>query len=57
LNVAHLRNVFEDDGLVSEQGCGHAGKRGVFSAADANGAKERLTAADYEFVHGIKVSE
>ncbi len=38
-NVAHLRDVFEDDGLFGEQGCGHAGKGGVFCAADADRAE------------------
>ena len=51
LNVAHLRNVFEDDGLVGEQGGGHAGQRGILCAADVNGAEQRLSAADYELVH------
>jgi hypothetical protein len=50
-NVAYLRNVFEDDRFVGEQGSGHAGKRSVFSAADADGAEQRFTAADYEFIH------
>ena len=51
LNVAHLRNVFEDDRFVGEQRGGHAGKRGIFRAADAHGSKQRLAAADYKFVH------
>ena len=51
LNVAHLRNIFEDDRLVGEQGGGHAGKRGIFCAADADGAEQRLSAADDELVH------
>src|SRR5579864_9450094 len=51
LNVANLRDVFEDDRLVSEQGSGHAGKGGIFCAADADRAEQRLTAANYEFVH------
>ncbi len=51
LNVADLRNIFEDDGLIGEQGGGHAGKRGIFCAADAHRAEQRLSAADYEFVH------
>src|ERR1700726_2683522 len=51
LNVAHLRNVFEDDRFVGEQGSGHAGKRSVFCAADADGAEQRFAAADYELIH------
>jgi hypothetical protein len=37
--------------LISEQGCGHAGQRGILGAADANGAEERFAATDYEFIH------
>ena len=51
LDVAHLRDVFEDDRFVGEEGGGHAGKRGVFRAADADGAEQRIAAADYKFVH------
>src|SRR5215470_10576128 len=51
LDVADLRNVFEDDGLIGEQGGGHAGKCGVLCAADVDGAEERLSAADDEFIH------
>src|SRR6266478_5356250 len=51
LNVAYLRNVFENDRFVGEQGSGHAGKRSVFSAADADGAEQRFAAADDEFIH------
>ncbi len=51
LDVADLGNIFEDDGLVGEQGGGHAGQRGIFRAADADGAQQRLSAADDELVH------
>ena len=27
LNIAHLRNVFEDDFVFCQDGCGHAGQR------------------------------
>ena len=39
LNVSHLRNVFEHDRLVGEKSGGHAGERGIFCAADADGAE------------------
>ena len=55
LNVADLGNVFEDDGLIGEQGGGHAGQRGIFGSADADGAEQRLSAADYELVHGVSL--
>ena len=51
LDVADLGNIFEDDRFVGEQGGGHAGECGVFCAADADGAEQRLAAADDEFVH------
>ena len=51
LDVADLGNVFQDDGLFGEQGGGHGGQRGVFCAADANRAEQRIAAANYELVH------
>ena len=51
LNVADLRNVFENDRLIGEQGSGHAGKSGIFRAADADGAEQRLSAANDELIH------
>ena len=53
LDVANLRNVFQDDRFVGEQGGGHAGKRGVLGAADANCAQQRLSAANYELIHEL----
>src|SRR5579872_2105812 len=51
LNVADLRNVFENDRLIGEQGGGHAGKGGIFGAAHADSAEQRLSAADDELIH------
>jgi len=51
LDVAHLRNVFEDDRFVREQSGGHRRKGGVFGAADPNCPKQRIPAANYEFIH------
>ena len=51
LDVANLGNVFENDGLIGEQGCGHAGKGGIFCAADVDGAEQGLSAAKDELVH------
>ena len=53
LDVAHLRNVFENDRLVGEQGGGHAGEGGVFRSADADGAEQGRATADYEFIHCV----
>ena len=50
-DVADLGNVFERDVVLSENGGGHAGERGVFGAGDADGADERIAATNYEFVH------
>jgi hypothetical protein len=51
LDVAHLGNVFEDDRLIGEQSGGHAGERGILSAADADRAQQGLSAAKNKFVH------
>jgi hypothetical protein len=53
LNVADLGNVFEDDWLVGEKSGGHARQSGVLGSADADGAKQRGAAADYEFIHFV----
>ncbi len=51
LDVADLRDVFEDDLVFGEDGGGHAGEGGVFGAADTNGAEERIATANDEFIH------
>ena len=51
LDVLDLGNVFEDDLVFGEDGGGHAGQGRVFCAADADGAKQRIAAANYEFIH------
>ncbi len=50
-NVAHLGNIFEGDFILGEDGRGHAGQRGVLRAGDANGANQRIAAANYELIH------
>ena len=35
-------NIFQDDRFVGEQGSGHGGKGGIFGAADANRAQQRI---------------
>ena len=51
LDVADLRDVFEDDFAFGEDGGGHAGERGVFCSGDFDGAEKRVAAAYYELVH------
>ncbi len=51
LDVADLGDIFEDDFVFGEDGGGHAGQGRVFCAADADGAEQRIAAADYEFIH------
>ena len=51
LDVAHLGNVFEGDFILSENGRGHAGQRRVLRARDANGADQRIAAANDELIH------
>ena len=52
-DVAHLGNVFEDDGFGGEQSGSHGRQRGVFSAADADGAEQRIASANDKLVHEI----
>ena len=51
LDVADLRDVFEDDFVFGEDGGGHAGERGVLCAGDFDGAEKRVAAAYYKLVH------
>ena len=51
LNVAHLRNIFENDGFFSQQSRGHARQCRILSPADANRAQKRRSAADDKFIH------
>ena len=51
LDVAHLRNVFQNDRLVGEQSRGHRRQRGIFRAADAHRPQQRIAAANYKLVH------
>ena len=51
LDVAHLRNVFENHRLVGEQGRRHGGQCGVLRAADADRSEQRVAAANHQFVH------
>ncbi len=53
-DVAHLRDVFEDDRLVGEERGGHARQGGVLGAADLNCSEQWIAAANYEFVHGMR---
>ena len=53
LNVAHLRNVFQNHRLIGKQRGRHAGKRGILRAADAYRPQQRLSAAYDQFVHII----
>ena len=50
-DVAHLRNIFQDDWLVGEQGSGHGRQSGILGAADANRAQQRIAAANDKFIH------
>ena len=50
-DVAHLRNIFQNDRLFGEQGGGHGGQGGVLGAADANCPQQRIAAANHKFVH------
>ena len=51
LDIAHLRNIFENYRFISEQSCRHARQRRVLSATDSHRAKQRIAAADYQLIH------
>ena len=51
LDVPHLRNIFQNDGLIGEQGSGHRRQRSILGSANTNCSQQRIAAADYEFVH------
>ncbi len=53
LDVADLRDVFEDDLFLREDGGGHAGERGVLGAGDFDGSEEGVAAAYNELVHDV----
>jgi hypothetical protein len=50
-DVLHLRDVFKDDFVLGENGCGHAGERGVLRAGDLYRAEQGIAPAYYELVH------
>ena len=51
LDVADLRDVFEDDLVFGEDGGGHAGKGGVLGSGDFDGAEKGVTAAYNKLIH------
>ena len=51
LDIAHLRNVFQDDRLVRQNGGSHGRQSGILGPADANCPQQRIAAADHEFIH------
>ena len=54
-DITHLRNVFQNHRLFSEQSRGHSRQRGVLGSADANCPQQRVAAANYEFIHMQKI--
>ena len=54
LDVANLRNVFQDDGLVGKQSRRHCGQGGILGTTDADGPQERVAAANDKLVHKRK---
>jgi hypothetical protein len=50
-DVAHLRDVFENYGLIREKGGSHGRQSCVLGAADTNGSQQRITATYYKLIH------
>src|SRR5581483_9840458 len=53
LNVTDVRNVFEDYRLFRQDGSRHRRKRSILGPTYAYCPNQRVTAANYEFVHEI----
>src|SRR5579885_1935294 len=53
LDIANVGDVLEDDFLLGQNRRGHAGESRVLGAGGANGADERIAAANYEFIHDL----
>ena len=51
LDVADLRDVFEDDLVFGEDGGSHAGEGGVLGSGDFDGAEKGIAATYYKLVH------
>jgi hypothetical protein len=51
LNIADLRDVFEDNLVFGEDGGGHAGKGGVLGPGNFDGPKKGVSAAYNKLVH------
>lgn len=56
LDIPYLGHVLENDFVFGKDGCSHAGKRGVFCAADANRSQQWLSSSNDKLVHAGKHS-
>src|SRR6478609_11006588 len=51
MNVAHVRNILQNHGLVCEESGGHRGQSGIFGATNADASHEGIATTNYEFIH------
>src|SRR6266700_6799579 len=51
LYVANVRNIFQDDWFIRQDGGGHGRQSSVLGSADANAADQRIASANYKFIH------
>src|SRR5690242_10072261 len=51
LNVANVRDIFQNDGLIGEDGGSHGREGGILCAADADAAQQGIAATYYKLVH------
>src|SRR5690348_13938804 len=51
MNVAHVRNIFQNHGLVCEESGGHRGQCGILGAADADASHQGIATTNYKFIH------
>ena len=51
LNVANVRNIFQNYGLIGKDGGSHRGQSGIFGAADAYASHQGIATTNYKFIH------
>src|SRR6267154_6105960 len=55
LDVAHVGDILQDDGLIRKKSGGHGRQRGILGAADANGSEQGIATADHKLVHWVRL--
>ena len=51
LNIANVRNVFQNHRFIGKDGGGHGRQGGILCATDADATHQGIAAANYKFIH------